>query len=147
MKVRVQVGVAIGRVAVEGEFVHWYKYSGWSAEYYVNQKACYTGLPNISSTVCSSSTTQSRSELSADLTGMNVEVGVNIVLFISGSHLWKCVYNTPRPSFHLRPVLHGGLFPSDLPIKTLFASNMYLFSFAIRSSQCVKPIWYLKLIL
>ena len=48
---------------------------GGSAEYYVNQKACYTGIPNIFSTVCISRTTQSRSELSADLTGVNVEVG------------------------------------------------------------------------
>ena len=48
---------------------------GGFAEYYVNQKAYYTGLPNISSTVCISRTAQSRSELSADLTGVNVEVG------------------------------------------------------------------------
>ena len=41
----------------------------------MTQKACYTGLPNISSTVCISRTTQSRSELSADLIGLNVEVG------------------------------------------------------------------------
>ena len=78
-----EVGVAIGGVAVEAEFVH----CGGSADYYVYQKACYTGLPNISTTVCISNRTKSQSELSADLTGMNVEVGVNIVLFISGSHL------------------------------------------------------------
>ena len=59
----------------------------------MNQKACYTGLPNISSTVCISRTRQSRSELSADLTGVNVEVGWILFLFISRSHLWKCVYN------------------------------------------------------
>ena len=43
----------------------------------MNQEACHTGLPNIglSSTVCISRTTQSRSELSADLTGMNVRWG------------------------------------------------------------------------
>ena len=49
-------------------------------------------LPNISSTVCISRTTQSRSELSADLSGVNVEVGWTLFLFISGSRLWKCVY-------------------------------------------------------
>ena len=32
-------------------------------------------VPNISSTVCISRTTQSRSELPADLTGVNVKVG------------------------------------------------------------------------
>ena len=41
----------------------------------MNQKACYTDLPHISCTVCISRTTQSRSELSAELTGVNVEVG------------------------------------------------------------------------
>ena len=60
---------------------------GGSAEYYVNQKACYIGLPSISSTVCISRTTQSRSELSADLTCSERGGGVNIVLFILGSHL------------------------------------------------------------
>ena len=48
---------------------------GGSAEYYVNQKARYTDLPNISSTVCISRTTQPGSELSADLTCMKLEVG------------------------------------------------------------------------
>ena len=51
------------------------------------EKACYTGLPNVSATVGISTRTQSRSELSADLTGMCMEVGENIVLFVSGSHL------------------------------------------------------------
>ena len=61
-----------GRVAVEAEFVHCYKYSVFgSANYHVYQKACHTGLPNISSTVCISIRTQSRRELSTDLTGMS----------------------------------------------------------------------------
>ena len=55
----------------------------------MNQKACYTGLPNISSTVCISRTTQSRSELSADITGVNVEVGVNIVFVYFGKPFMK----------------------------------------------------------
>ena len=67
---KLQVGVV-----VETEFVHCCKYSGGSAEYYIYQKTCYTGLPNLSATVRISTKTETRSELSADLTGMSVEVG------------------------------------------------------------------------
>ena len=47
---------------------------GGSADYYVYQNACYTSLPNVSATVCISTRAQSRSELSADLTGMRLEM-------------------------------------------------------------------------
>ena len=59
----------------------------------MNQKACYTGLPNTSSTVCISHTTQSRSELSADLTGVNVEVGwILFCLFREAIYESACTY-------------------------------------------------------
>ena len=44
------------------------------------QNGCYTGLPNVSATVCISIRSQSRSELSADLTGVS-DGGVNFVYF------------------------------------------------------------------
>ena len=57
----------------------------------MNQKASYTGLLNISSTVCISRTIQSRSELSADLTGVNVEVGLILFcLFREAIYLRAC---------------------------------------------------------
>ena len=52
----------------------------------MNQKACYAGCI---STVCISRTTQSRSELSADLTGVNVEVGGEYCFVYFGKPLYE----------------------------------------------------------
>ena len=60
------------RDRVEAEFVHCYKYSVIIMCY---QNGCYTGLPNISATVCISTKNQSRNELSTDLTVMSEGVG------------------------------------------------------------------------
>ena len=60
------------RGKVEAEFVNCYKYSVVDLQIIVCIRRHVT---LVHSTVCISTRTQSRSELSADLIGMNVEVG------------------------------------------------------------------------
>ena len=67
-------GVTIGRVGSRQSLFIAINTLCWIWDYYVYQNACYTGLSNVSVTVRISTRTESRSELSADLTGMNVRI-------------------------------------------------------------------------
>ena len=92
---KLQGWVEIGGIAVEAEFVHCYKYSVVDLQFIMCMRRNFTlvypiypplfvfQLESVSEwTVCWPYWCER-------------EGGVNIVLFISGSHLWTCVYRTP----------------------------------------------------
>ena len=102
----------------------------------------------ISSTVCISRTTQSLSELSADLTGVNVEVEWTLFLFISGSHLWKCVYL--RSEYTMSFIIPWNILKFNykqtiqriiIILMPIEPETLLLFSY-ITNAQCVHLGWY-----